>query len=224
MADSLQLGCIKTPWSVQMSNSSRKRDTSQGPGSARKTSVVRSSSQHQTLLQESKPLAAGCFCMQQSARQTCRISHRLCSLASAGVEPCCRASPRCNLRRPLCMQDVYCQAGVLSADVLAVHPQYLLPAQVPILACCPVGPQCLCATSRWLASGAEAAQPHCATIYVHDLSLLSMLFPAGDAVEWRCAVSMHRVGGAATAADRQLHRQRAGKLDGVTVQDSLCWG
>ena len=31
------------------------------------------------------------------------------------------------------MQDVYCQAGVLSAEVLAVHPQYLLPAQVLII-------------------------------------------------------------------------------------------
>ena len=46
------------------------------------------------------------------------------------------------------MQDGYCQVGVLSAEVLAVHPQYLLPAQVPIdpwvlPSPCPM----LCATS-----------------------------------------------------------------------------
>ena len=55
----LQMGCIENPWSVQMSNSSGKRDASRGPGSARKVSVVRDSSQRQNLLQEFKPLAAG---------------------------------------------------------------------------------------------------------------------------------------------------------------------
>ena len=66
---------------------------------------------------------------------------------------------------PCALQDVYCQAGGLSAEALAAHPQYLLPAQVPtsprmLPFPCPV----LCATSCWLVGGADGARPCCATV------------------------------------------------------------
>ena len=84
------------------------------------------------------------------------------------------------------MQDVYCQAGILSAEVLAVHPQYLLPAQVPINPEIPVYAQGCVQQHADLGGDADQAQPQCAPTYFHKLLLLSMLFPAADAVD--CAL------------------------------------
>ena len=89
------------------------------------------------------------------------------------------------------MQDGYCQADVLSAEVLVVHPQYLLPAQVPTVpwvlpSLCPK----LYAASCRLASSADTAWPCCATTYMPK-SIQSNLFPGADAangaLQYLCA-------------------------------------